>query len=90
MGGGPPAKWDSATSESHHKTEIKAPAKNTQRNASTFIEQTASRQLGKNVSAGYRVLDNNQIDDTVITKTNAIAGSKFSIKVDDHGVPTMS
>ena len=30
---GPPAGRDSAASESHHKTEIKAPAKNTQKNA---------------------------------------------------------
>ena len=45
---GPPAGWDSAASESHPKTEIKAPAKNTRRNASSLIEQTASCQLEEN------------------------------------------
>ena len=35
---GPPTGRDSAASESHHEIEIKAPAKNTQRNASSFIE----------------------------------------------------
>ena len=38
----------------------------------------------------YGALDGNHIVDIVITKTNAIAGSKFTIKIDDHGVLTMS
>ena len=37
----------------------------------------------------YGALDDNQILDTVITKTNAVAGSKFTIMVNDHGVPKM-
>ena len=85
-----PAGWDSAASESHHKTEIKAPAKNPQRNASSCIEQTAPCQLEKLFQQAYGALDDDHIVDTVITKTNAIAGSKFTVKVDDHGVPTMS
>jgi hypothetical protein len=42
---GPPVGWDSAASESHHKTQIKAPSKNTQQNASTLIGQTVRRQM---------------------------------------------
>ena len=41
---GPPCGWNSAPSESHHKSEIKAPAKSTQYNASTLIEQITNRQ----------------------------------------------
>ena len=37
----------------------------------------------------YGALNNNQIDDTVVTKTNVVTGSKFTIKVDDQGVLTM-
>ena len=77
---GPPAWWDSAASESNHKTEIKAPAKNTQRNANCFIEQTVSRQLGgEKIQHPYRALDNNHIVKSLVTKTNPIAGSKFTI-----------
>ena len=78
---GPLAGWDSAASKSHHKTEIKAPAKSTQRNASYFIEQTVSHQLEKMFQRAYGALDDNRIDDTVVTKTNAVARSKFTIKV---------
>ena len=38
----------------------------------------------------YGSLDNNHIVDSVITNTNAIAGSKFTIEVNEHGVPLMS
>ena len=38
----------------------------------------------------YGALDDNQIGDTVVTKTNAVVGSKFTIKVHDQGVPRMS
>ena len=46
---GPPTGWDSSFSESHHKTEVKAPSKNTQKNARTLIEQTARRQAELNL-----------------------------------------
>ena len=42
------------------------------------------------IQRAYGALDDNQSDDTIVTKTNAVAGSKFTIKVDDQGVPTMS
>ena len=40
---GPPTGWDSGPSERHHKTQVKVPAKNTQRRQISFIEQTAHR-----------------------------------------------
>ena len=46
---GPPFGWDSAPSESHHKTEIKAPSKNTQQRASELVRQTAIRQSEQRV-----------------------------------------
>eukprot|EP00957_Ditylum_brightwellii_P022458 1694914-Ditylum_brightwellii.AAC.1 len=39
---GIPSGWDSAPSESHHRTEIKAPSKNTQGNDATLINQTTN------------------------------------------------
>ena len=52
---GPPAGWDSAASDSHHKTEIKAPTKNAQRNASSFIEQNLSPRPN-NYKVTYQML----------------------------------
>eukprot|EP00980_Cylindrotheca_fusiformis_P006720 scaffold1399_cov109-Cylindrotheca_fusiformis.AAC.4 len=40
---GPPTGWDSGPSESHHKTEVKLPAKNTQRREVTFTGQVSKR-----------------------------------------------
>ena len=42
---GPPSGFDSAPSESNHKTEVKAPAKRTQLNKATLIKQTCDRHL---------------------------------------------
>ena len=44
---GPLTGSDSFPSESHHKTEIKGPSKNTQRNASTLIKQTWEQKRDK-------------------------------------------
>jgi hypothetical protein len=46
---GPPCGWDSAPSESHHKSEIKGPSKNTQQNASTLIQQLWERKKEKHL-----------------------------------------
>eukprot|EP00980_Cylindrotheca_fusiformis_P015816 scaffold4629_cov75-Cylindrotheca_fusiformis.AAC.1 len=40
---GPPAGWDSGPSESHHKTEVKIPANNTQRRQASFLAQVSKR-----------------------------------------------
>ena len=53
---GPPAGWDSAPNESHHKTEIKGPSKNTQRNASTLIKQTCNKEGKTHFAASNNVI----------------------------------
>ena len=84
---GPPTGWDSSFSESHHKTEVKAPSKNTQQNAHTLIEQTMRRVLEKKILE--RVSPNTfmEVDDTK-RRVNAAGGAKFRIFL-SHGVPTM-
>ena len=88
---GPPSGWDSAPSESHHKTEKKAPSKNTQRNASTFIEQTAARQLkNRTLQRAYGVFGLNQEDNSGRRTTEPVSGAKFTKSLDDHGDPLMT
>ena len=84
---GAPKNWDSASSESHHKTEIKAPSKNTQNNASTFIQQTATRQTEKKILDCFGTLPTT----TSLSSTpKAVSGSKFIIYRNDSGDPAMS
>lgn len=89
---GPPAGWDSAPSESHHKTEIKAPSKNTQRNASTFIQQTADRQLEnrtlQRASNLFRL--NPQEKSSKAKVADPCNGAKFTISLDHDGQPSMA
>ena len=40
---GPPKGWDSGPSESHHKTEVKAPSQKIQRRPTSLIAQTSNR-----------------------------------------------
>ena len=88
---GPPTGWDSSFNESHHKTEIKAPSKNTQQNANTLIEQTLRRQAEKNLlervvtaSAASSALSNH----VVVREIVAAGGAKFRIFLKD-GEPCM-
>ena len=76
---GPPVGWDSSFSESHHKTEIKGPSKNTQRNASSLIRQTCKRKIEKKkldvVTTLYRnCIYQESANPKVITK-NRLAGT---------------
>ena len=88
---GPPCGWDSSFSESNHKTEIKAPSKNTQGNASSIIVQTAKRQIE------YRTLQkvtnmfelNKNANIRLNTESNHVSGAKFTIKEDNNGKPIM-
>ena len=41
---GPISGWDSSPAESHHKTQLKAPAKTTQLRPATMIKQTTNCQ----------------------------------------------
>ena len=76
---GTPAGWDSSPCEGHHKTEIKAPSKSTQCNKSTFIAQTAGRQIE------YRLIDRAvgeySLDSATVVKRErkSMSGSKFHI-----------
>jgi len=83
---GPPTGWDSASSESHHKTEIKGPSKNTQNNASTIIEQVAKRQTEKNTICRFHCSTNDQPQ---ASQPNTVSGSKFTIVKNLNGKPGM-
>ena len=87
---GPPAGWDSAPSESNHKTEIKAPSRNTQRNTSTFIEQTGNQIIEKRLIE--RAIDMFGLEDREnphIPCSDKVGGSKFRIKRDINNEPIM-
>ena len=89
---GPPTGWDSAPSESHHKTNIKAPSKTTQQNASTIINQTATRQTELNLIRTFNDLnDNYNSDGEGSYKFTEVGGSWFEIvrDVNNNCLPTM-
>ena len=74
-------------SESHHKTEVKAPSKNTQQNARTLIEQTMRRVQEKKLLE--RVTHPRFTESDGSTRNVVAAGrAKFRIYSKD-GVPTM-
>ena len=89
---GLPSGWDSAPSESHHKIELKAPSKNTQRNTSTLIEQTAIRQLQNNTLICTNNYFDLEVDNDEVggTKINPVSSSKFTIKVDNNSSAVMA
>ena len=79
---GPPKGWNSAPSERHHKTEVKAPSKNTQKRASTISEQTARRYHEKGVielATRYWGLHSHEEKKDHSSFTTA-GGSRFTIK----------
>ena len=92
---GPPCGWDSSFNESHHKTEIKAPAKNTQSRGSTLVKQTISRlmeyrtvQLATDVwSLGDETGRKAQLG---MKSMEGEHGAKFILFTDTDGSPTMS
>jgi hypothetical protein len=87
---GPPAGWDSAPSESNHKTEIKAPSNNTQKNASSFIEQTGKRIIEKRIfERATFMFGLNKHDVTHAPRTEQVCGSKFRITLDNNNLPSM-
>ena len=94
---GPPCGWDSSFNESHHKTEVKAPAKNTQARPSLLIQQTIHRMVEnrmlQNATSVFNISINNHNKSWHSTCANgntAIAGAKFVIKFDESGlVPRM-
>jgi len=85
---GPPNGFDSGPSESHHKTEIKAPSKCTQRRASLLIIQTANRIM-ENKLLDRVAQQFSRKENTRNTLKHKIAGSLFWIRYDPNGIPTM-
>ena len=84
---GPPTGWDSAPSESHHKTNIKAPSKTTQQNASLLITQTASRQTELNLIRTFQHMHDNhgqKLHESDPLPCDGICGSRFVIKRDQN------
>ena len=91
---GPPSGWDSAPSESHHKTEIKAPSKNTQRRASNLVKQTTIRQseqmLIETAMSRYSLRQLDKDTDTPNKEVQYREGARFDIRWGDDGTtPTM-
>ena len=87
---GPPAGWDSAPCEGHHKTDVKAPSKNTQQNASSLIQQTCKRKL-ENASIDCVMHMSHSTGSTpgkVHRKPCLVGGSKYKIYY-RNGRPTM-
>ena len=85
---GPPSGFDSAASESNHKSEVKAPSKNTQGNASTLIEQTAKRHTeNRMLQRATRLfhLNDERTDDATTISRNEIWGAKFWILRNNDG-----
>ena len=90
---GPPCGWDSSFNESHHKTEIKAPAQNTQSNPSKLIKQTIDRLME------YRTVqlatDVYKLRKEALLKprnsNDGVFGARFHLYIDRNaGLPTMN
>ena len=91
MWGHPANNWDSSFSESHHKTRIKAPSKNTQNCMDKLIEQTATRLSELHLihtATNYYGLSHTNSDQ--IKKQHRVGGTQFQIFKDDNGSPSMS
>ena len=86
---GPPAGWDSAPSESHHKSEIKAPSKNTQQNPSTLIKQTIKRMVEYRTIKRFRDVFPLQGPPKSSSRKPPVWGARFSIFKDPSGKATM-
>ena len=91
---GPPCGWDSSFSESHHKTEIKAPSRNTQRQATKLIRQTATRQVeNRLIKRAVRIFNlkpnKSQHSSSMPNSRPDIKGARFIIKKNELGSPIM-
>ena len=88
---GPPSGWDSSPCESHHKTDIKAPSKNTQKNDSSLIQQTFRRKMEYSDihsvmnSPAYLYRDLASYE----RERNRQAGSRYKICWDENNQPSM-
>ena len=88
---GPPAGWDSSPCEGHHKTDIKAPSKNTQQNSSSIIEQTCRRKIEKSLinKAMSLVAQQYLYIPDVEQDSRRQAGASYKIFLDENNNPVM-
>jgi hypothetical protein len=91
---GPLSQMNSGPSESHHKTEVKAPSKNTQRRPATFIQQTSQRYTEIRVvrrACQKMGLSDQQIlgnKPSILPASYVVSGARYSLLLQDR-VPTM-
>ena len=88
---GPVMGWDSSSAESSHKTEIKAPSKNTQLRPSELIKQTGIRQSELRLlrRATYEFLKDPFEEEPPPTSHSPMCGPKFFLKEGNDGQPSM-
>ena len=91
---GPLRQMNSGPSESHHKTEVKAPSMNTQRRPATFIQQSSQRyselRVIRKACQKFGISDQ-QIKDNkppVVALSVPVTGAKYSIGLMDS-IPSM-
>ena len=91
---GPFRQMNSGPSESHHKTEVKAPSMNTQRRPSTFIQQTCKRytevRVIRKACQELRISDEQIIGNQPPTlhQTIPVTGARYSVGL-FNSIPTM-
>ena len=90
---GPPFGWDSSSNKSHHKTEIKASAKNTQSNPSKLIQQTIVKLM--EYQTAQLTMDVYKLQKKRVPQpkmnNNGVFGGKFHLYINHNtGVPTIN
>eukprot|EP00536_Pseudo-nitzschia_multiseries_P017257 jgi/Psemu1/50051/gm1.50051_g len=86
---GSSADWDSAPNESPHKTEIKAPSKNTQGNTASLINQTTQLKSEKMMLSHATYHYNLNLPDPPSIERPDGGGSHFQIMRTNNGESTM-
>jgi hypothetical protein len=92
---GPLRQMNSGPNESHHKTEVKAPSKNTQRRVDSFIKQTAKRytemRLVRKACRHFGISEAQILSGQIPPncKNLSISGAYYSVGLSEHNVPTM-
>jgi hypothetical protein len=92
---GPLCQMNSGPNESHHKTMVKAPSKNTQRRLDMFIKQMAQRytelRLLRKVCFDFGLSEVLQLADIPPPSfiNSGVSGSRYSVGFSNINVPTM-
>ena len=90
---GHPSGWDSSWSESHHKTQIKAPSKNTQQHAASLIKQVGIRQTELRTiefaMRAFKLQASAPASDPLSVNELGMHGARFRVEKDGNGSPRM-